>query len=141
MASHYQLSGRHDFRLPAAGGELGGNELKAYSAVRVKTASKQDTDYGVIWFSARTEVDKVNRMVTLDNFVLNKQSFPTLANNGSAYGNAFILDLPWSKTVPLDLLETSLAVINAAEAPEEISAGQRSAQNHLQHDAGGTGVD
>ena len=55
-----------------------GNELKAYSAVRVKTATKQDTDYGVIWFSARTEVDKVNRMVTLENFVLNKQSFPTL---------------------------------------------------------------
>ena len=93
-----------------------GNELKAYSAVRVKTATKQDTDYGVIWFSARTEVDKVNRMVTLDNFVLNKQSFPTLANNGSAYGNAFILDLPWSKTIPLDLLETSLAVTNAAQA-------------------------
>ena len=96
-----------------------GNQLKAYAAVRVKTATKQDTDYGVIWFSARTEVDKVNRMVTLDSFVLTKQSFPTLANNGSAYASAFIENLPWSKTIPLDLLESSLAVTNAADAQKK----------------------
>jgi hypothetical protein len=90
-----------------------GNQLKAFAAVRVKTAGKQDTDYGVIWFSARTEVDKVNRMVTLDNFVVTKQSFPTLPNNGSAYANAFILNLPWSKTIALDLLEASLQTTNA----------------------------
>ena len=87
--------------------------------MRVKTATKQDTDYGVIWFSARTEVDKVNRMVTLDNFVLTKQSFPTIANNGSAYASAFIVDLPWSKTIPLDMLESSLAVTNAAQAQKK----------------------
>lgn len=92
-----------------------GNQLKAYAAVRVKTATKQDTDYGVIWFSAQTEVDKVNRMVTLEDFVVTKQSFPTLANNGSAYANAFILNLPWSKTIPLDMLEAALQVTNAAE--------------------------
>ncbi len=96
-----------------------GNQLKAYAAVRVKTATKQDTDYGVIWFSARTEVDKVNRMVTLDSFVLTKQSFPTLANNGSAYASAFIENLPWSKTIPLDLLESSLAVTNAADTQKK----------------------
>src|SRR5580704_6842697 len=96
-----------------------GNELKAFSAVRVKTATKQDTDYGVVWFSARTEVDKVNRMVTLDNFVLVKQNFPTLANNGKAYSNAFIMNLPWSRTIPLDLLETSLATTNAADTQKK----------------------
>jgi len=91
-----------------------GNQLKAYAAVRVQTPNKKDTDYGVIWFSARSEVDKVNRMVTLEDFVLTKQSFPTIANNGSAYANAFIMNLPWSRTIPLDLLESSLAVTNAA---------------------------
>lgn len=96
-----------------------GNELKAYAAVRVKTATKQDTDYGVIWFSARTEVDKVNRMVTLDNFVLVKQSFPTLANDGKAYANEFVLNLPWSRTIPLDLIEASLAVTNAADSQKK----------------------
>ncbi len=93
-----------------------GNKLEAYAAVRVQTPQKKDTDYAVIWFSARTEVDKVNRMVTLDNFLLVKQNFPTIANNGSEYANAFILNLPWSKTIPLDLLETSLAATNAAES-------------------------
>src|SRR5215471_4313580 len=39
-----------------------GNKLDAYAAVRIKTPNKKDTDYGVIWFTARTEVDKVNRM-------------------------------------------------------------------------------
>ncbi len=65
-----------------------GNVLKAYAAVKVKTAGKKDTDYGVIWFTANTEVDKVNRVVTLDNFDITKQSFPTLANNGAAYASA-----------------------------------------------------
>ena len=91
-----------------------GNKLDAYAAVRIKTPNKKDTDYGVIWFTARTEVDKVNRMVTLEDFVLTKQNFPTIANNGATYKNAFIQNLPWSKTIPLDLLETSLAVTNAA---------------------------
>ena len=69
----------------------------------MKTATKQDTDYGVIWFSARTEVDKVNRMVTLDSFVLTKQSFPTHRQQRLCLRvNAFIADLPWSKTIPLD---------------------------------------
>ena len=71
-----------------------GNKLNAYAAVRVQTPGKTTTDYGVIWFSARTEVDKVNRMVTLEDFTLNKQSFPTIANNGSAYANAFIMNMP-----------------------------------------------
>ncbi len=93
-----------------------GNKLNAYAAVRVQSPGKKDVDYGVIWFSARTEVDKVNRMVTLEDFTLDKQSFPTIANNGSAYANTFILNLPWSKTIPLDMLETSLAVTNAVAA-------------------------
>ena len=82
----------------------------------MQSPGKKDVDYGVIWFSARTEVDKVNRMVTLEDFTLNKQNFPTIANNGSAYANTFIMNLPWSKTIPLDLLETSLAVTNATAA-------------------------
>ena len=60
--------------------------------MRVKSSSS--IDYGVIWITARTEVDKVNRMVTLLDLNMTKQSFPTLPNNGSAYANAF------SKTCP-----------------------------------------
>ncbi len=87
-----------------------GNQLKAYAAVKVVTPGKKDTDYGVIWFSARTEVDKVNRVVTLDNFDITKQSFPTLPNNGASYASALTGEMPWNQTIPLDLLESDLAI-------------------------------
>jgi len=92
-----------------------GNQLSARSAVKVKTSGTQSTDYGVIWFTAQTEVDKVNRVVTLLNFTVTKQSFPTAANNGYAYANAFVRDMPALQTIPLDLLEADLAVTNAAD--------------------------
>src|SRR6516164_6504015 len=89
-----------------------GNQLTARAAVRVKSASS--TDYGVIWLTARTEVDKVNRVVTLLDVKITKQNFPTLPNNGTAYTRALLNDLPPSKTLPLDPLEADLAVTNAA---------------------------
>ena len=92
-----------------------GNQLSARSAVKVKTAGAQSTDCGVIWFTAQTEVDKVNCVVTLLNFTVTKQSFPTLSNNGYAYANAFVRDMPALQTIPLDLLEADLAVTNAAD--------------------------
>lgn len=89
-----------------------GNTIAARAAVRIKSANS--TDYGVIWLSARTEVDKVNRMVTLLDVKITKQNFPTLSNNGAGYTTALLNDLPPSKTVALDLLEADLAVTNAA---------------------------
>jgi hypothetical protein len=93
-----------------------GNVLKAYAAVKVKTAGKKATDYGVIWFTANTEVDKVNRVVTLTNFDITKQNFPTLPNNGQSYASAFTGELPWNQTIPLDLLESDLAINGDASA-------------------------
>ncbi len=93
-----------------------GNVLNAYAAVKVKTAGKQTTDYGVIWFTANTEVDKVNRVVTLVNFKITKQKFPTLPNNGQSYASSFNGELPWNQTVPLDLLESDLAINGDAGA-------------------------
>ena len=61
-----------------------GNVLDAYGAVAVKSAAG-NTDYGVIFFTASTEVDKVNRIVTLFNLNLTKQNFPTLTGNGSQF--------------------------------------------------------
>ena len=45
-----------------------GDELHAYAALAVTSAVNRTTKYGVLWFTARTEVDKVNRQVTLDDF-------------------------------------------------------------------------
>jgi hypothetical protein len=87
-----------------------GTNLDAYAAVSIKAATSESVNYGVIWFTARTEVDKVNRVVTLDNFKLTKQSFPTLLNNGAAYTKAFSGDSTWRESMPLDELESSLAI-------------------------------
>src|SRR5262245_54125204 len=51
-----------------------GNLLDAYAAVTIKTQSPKVTNYGVIWFTARTEVDKVNRLVTLAGLKVTKQN-------------------------------------------------------------------
>jgi len=47
-----------------------GNQLKARAAVRDKSSSS--TDYGVIWLACRTEVDKVHRIVTLEDISITK---------------------------------------------------------------------
>jgi hypothetical protein len=90
-----------------------GNMLNAYAAVSVKAQGASDTTYGVIWFTASTEVDKINRVVTLDGFNLTKFKFPSVPNNGAQYAQTLKADLSWSQTIPLDMLETSLATTAA----------------------------
>ncbi len=96
-----------------------GNALDAYSAVLIRTGTDK-TDFGAIWYTARTEVDKVNRVVTLEDFQLTRQKFPTIANNGAAYSGAFSKDMSWSRTVPLDQLQSSLAVTSVAEKQQKV---------------------
>lgn len=55
-----------------------GDEVHAYAALAVTSTANKTTKYGVLWFTARTEVDKVNRQVTLDDFQITKVKFPTL---------------------------------------------------------------
>ena len=92
-----------------------GNKLDAYAAVAIQTQSSNNKAYGVIWFTARTEVDKVNRLVTLDDFQLTKSSFPSLPNKRSQYAQALAVNFPSMRTIPLDLLETSLATTTAVD--------------------------
>ncbi len=40
------------------------NQVNALAAVEVQTGGSKDATYGVIWCTARTEVDKINREVT-----------------------------------------------------------------------------
>jgi len=92
-----------------------GNTLSAYAAVAINVTASSDKSYGVVWFTARTEVDKINRLVTLDQFKLTKANFPSLPNNGAQYTQAFSKEMPAVRTIPLDLLEASLATTHAAD--------------------------
>ena len=91
------------------------NSLDAYAAVTIQSPGSRDRTYGVVWFTAHTDVDKVNRLVTLYDFKLTKCSFPSLPNNGSQYRRAIETNMAVLKTIPLDLLETSLATTTAVE--------------------------
>ena len=49
-----------------------GNRFEARAAVAVADAQTGQTTYGVIWFAARTEIDKVSRLVTMADFQITK---------------------------------------------------------------------
>jgi len=93
-----------------------GNELAAYAAVSVKTEGKEQLRYGVVWFTARTEVDKVNREVTLDNFQIAKVRFPTAENQEAEYEKILQQKVPSeSRSIALDRLMAGLAAAETAE--------------------------
>ena len=94
-----------------------GDEIQLYAAVSVENKEKK-INYGVVWFTARTEVDKVNRRVTLDNFQLTKVNFPALESKQSEYEAFLKAKLPGkSRVIALDRLEAALAAL-ASQQPE-----------------------
>ena len=91
------------------------NQIHAYAAVSVENKSRKETKYGVVSFTARTEVDKVNRQVTLDNFQITKLQFPTMKDREAEYQAFLQSKLPAkTKVIALDRLETALEASNAA---------------------------
>jgi len=93
-----------------------GDELKAYAAISVQTKDGEKPKYGVVWFTARTEVDKVNRQVTLDAFHITKVQFPTLPEKEAKYQELLQSKLPTAtRVIALDRLEAALATIAAEE--------------------------
>jgi hypothetical protein len=86
-----------------------GDELRAYAAVAVVGKSDKATKYGVVWFTARTEVDKVNRQVTLQEFRVTKVKFPAMEAKSAEYQLFLQAKLPGkSKVIALDRLEAAL---------------------------------
>jgi len=87
-----------------------GNLLSWRVAVALRPTGVKDETFGVLWGTARTEVDRTTRTVQLEEVNVSKINFPTLPNKGESY-------LPGLKdavkgalaTMALDSLETSLA--------------------------------
>ena len=92
-----------------------GNRIYLYSAVEMKKGAQTASQYGVVWFSARTEVDKVNRLVTLDTVDISKVNFPTVAQKNDAILAMLKAKMPGkTKIISLDRLE---AGVRAASPP------------------------
>jgi hypothetical protein len=97
-----------------------GDEVRAYAALALVSKTNKTTKYGVVWFTARTEVDKVNRQVTLDDFQITKVKFPTLEAREAEYQAFLQAKLPGkSKVIALDRLEAALGASDSEQAGVE----------------------
>ena len=85
------------------------NLVDFYCAVELKTGKESAPRYGVVWLQARTEVDKVNRLVTLDQAKITKVKFPSAPDKELELTGLLETKLPGAtKTISLDRLEAAL---------------------------------
>jgi hypothetical protein len=95
-----------------------GDEIRAYAALSVIKHKDKSTRYGVVWFTARTEIDKVNRQVTLDNFQITKLQFPAMKEREAEFQVLLQSKLPGkTRVVALDRLQAALMTSDVAQAP------------------------
>jgi hypothetical protein len=87
------------------------NQLDFRAALAIKPTGAKAETFGVIFATARTQVDKVLRTVTFENLKISKIDFPTLPNRGAAYvaklQTQFVASI---RTISLDRLDSSLAL-------------------------------
>lgn len=93
------------------------NKFAARAAVAVTTGQSKQPDYGVVWFTARTEVDKVNRLVTMTDFNITKVNFPASPESATNYhGILQTQGLKVGEVIALDRLLAELAITQAKTA-------------------------
>jgi hypothetical protein len=94
------------------------NRLEARAAVSLQPAGAPQPSYGVIWITARTEVDKEHGLVDLEEINIPKVNFPgEPAAAQERYLRAARTHLPAGvKTVPLEQFEANLAAAGGVQA-------------------------
>jgi hypothetical protein len=95
-----------------------GNHLEFRAALAIKPVNAKQETFGVIFASARTQVDKVLRTVTFENMQISKIDFPTLPEGGAPY--ALEVQTQFTKTIrtiSLDRLESSPALAGIKPPP------------------------
>lgn len=92
-----------------------GNQLDARAAFSVQPPGIAQPAYGVMWITARTEVDKVAGLVHLEELKVARVSLPAAPDRSDAVLRAIRQHLPrGGRTVSLAELEASVAVAQAA---------------------------
>src|SRR5271157_1799389 len=85
------------------------DRLSGRAAVAVETEINPQMTYGVVWFEARTEVDKETRLVSLDDVGISKVTFPGESANPGHFADVLREHAPdWSGSISLDRLEAML---------------------------------
>ncbi len=91
------------------------NRLDFRSALAIKPKGSQREDFGVIFATARTNVDKAAHRVALDNLQITKSDFPTLPDHGAAYMAELQKQFAQGvRTISLDRLKHSPALPGTA---------------------------
>ena len=94
-----------------------GNQIEFRSALAIMPKGGKQESFGVMFATARTQVDKVARTVVFENLKITKTDFPTLADRGTAYSAELQTEVSNKvRTISLDRLTTSLA-LNGIKPP------------------------
>ncbi len=97
------------------------NKLDLRAALAIKPTGATEETFGVVFATARTQVDKVARTVVLENIQVTKVDFPTLPGRGQNYLAALQKRLASdARTISLDRLEASLAATGVRPATVEV---------------------
>jgi hypothetical protein len=85
------------------------NMLNFRAVVSITPSGSKQEILGVIWATARTQVNRVSRIVVLEDIKLTKSNFPTLPDQGASYMRALQQQsVPSQRTIALDRLQASL---------------------------------
>jgi len=96
--------------------------LTARSAVQVQKDGAKTPQYGVIWYSAKTDVNKDARIVNLSGFQVTRADFPGSRENGKKVVAAFT-DHVKAKTmlIPLDTVQAALAAAGSTSSAQTVN--------------------
>ncbi|MCX6348556.1 MAG: autotransporter, partial [Candidatus Aureabacteria bacterium] len=99
------------------------NILDARMAVSVQTAAAAQPTFGVVWITARTEVNKESGLVTLEDITIVKADFPQESGQSPDYlaivsGCVTTAD----QVISLSRLQANLAVTQAEERTKGVAA-------------------
>ena len=97
-----------------------GVTLEGHAAVSAQPAGAKDPTFGVIWFTARTDVDKVNRVVFLEDMNITRVSFPSAPTQAAAWQAAIQEsgEGKKSKAISLDRLQADLGIVQQKKVGE-----------------------
>ena len=118
-----------------------GMRLHARAAVSVESAASPLQHFGVVWFSARADVDKVNRLVALADFRVDKVAFPSEPDRAAEYQKVLERRLPrrCRGSRSTGSRRRSPSPRPSGAAGRDPAGQERPAARHLQHDAGPSG--
>src|ERR1043165_4596003 len=95
--------------------EWTGNSFAARAAMAITQSSSKQPLYGVLWFTARAEIDKINRLVTLSDFKITEISIPLAPENSATIEVALQARIArQGEVISLDRLLADMAINHAA---------------------------